>query len=48
MALQKQLAAQSAPVAARLLAVAHPQGELTESDVVEAFPQLEVHIDDVD
>jgi RNA polymerase primary sigma factor len=49
MALQKQLAvAESAPAVARLLVVARTQGYLTESDVLEAFPQPEVHIADVD
>jgi RNA polymerase primary sigma factor len=49
MALQRQLAvAESAPVVARLLAVAHAQGELTDNDILEAFPQPELHIAEVD
>ncbi|HEY3229729.1 MAG TPA: sigma-70 family RNA polymerase sigma factor [Roseiflexaceae bacterium] len=49
MAVQRQLlVAESAPVVARLLAIASAQGELTESDVLEAFPQPEVHIAEVD
>jgi RNA polymerase primary sigma factor len=49
MAVQRQLVlAESAPVVARLLAVAHVQGELTDNDILEAFPQPELHIADVD
>jgi RNA polymerase primary sigma factor len=48
MALQRQLAvAESAPVVARLLAVAHAQGELTDNDILEAFPRPELHIGEV-
>jgi RNA polymerase primary sigma factor len=35
-------------VVARLLAVAHAHGELTDNDIREAFPQPEMHIADVD
>jgi RNA polymerase primary sigma factor len=49
MALQKQLAvAESALVVARLLAVARAQGELTDNDILEAFPRPELHIAEVD
>ena len=49
MAVQRQpMVAESAQVVARLLALARTQGELTESDVLEAFPQPERHIADVD
>jgi RNA polymerase primary sigma factor len=49
MAVQRQLAvAESTTVVARLLVVARTQGYLAESDVLEAFPQPEVHIAHVD
>src|SRR5262245_19677148 len=49
MAVQRQLTvAESAPVVARLLAVARVQGGLTDNDILEAFPRPELHIAEVD